>query len=98
MRNKWICFVLVTVLIGKNSIAQDITGIWKGGLSISGNALPLVFTITKSGTQLASTFDSPAQNAFGISTGSTELKNDSLIIKIPLINGSYIGIFNIDLS
>ncbi|WP_026750450.1 S9 family peptidase [Sediminibacterium sp. C3] len=94
MRNKWIHFFLVTVLIGKNSIAQDITGIWKGGLSINGNALPLVFTITKSGTQLASTFDSPAQNAFGISTGSTELKNDSLVIRIPLINGSYTGKWN----
>lgn len=94
MRNKWRLFILATVLIAKNSIAQDITGIWNGGLSINGNALPLVFTITKSGTQLSSTFDSPAQNAFGINTGATELKNDSLVIRIPLINGSYTGKWN----
>lgn len=94
MRNKWILFVLACLFIGKNSIAQDISGVWKGGLSINGNALPLVFNITKMGTQLSSTFDSPAQNAFGINTGATELKNDSLVILIPLINGSYVGKWN----
>jgi pimeloyl-ACP methyl ester carboxylesterase len=91
MHNKWIFFLVATLMIGKHSAGQDLTGVWKGGLSINGNSLPLVFTISKLGAQFTSTFDSPAQNAFGISTGSTESINDSLVIKIPLINGSYRG-------
>lgn len=94
MRNKWIFIFVVTLMIGKHSSAQDLTGVWNGGLSINGNVLPLVFNISKSGTQWTSTFDSPAQNAFGISTGSTEMRNDSLFIRIPLINGSYSGKWN----
>jgi len=94
MRNNWIFIFVVTIMIGKHSSAQDLTGVWKGGLNINGNVLPLVFNISKSGAQWKSTFDSPAQNAFGISTGSTEMRNDSLFIRIPLINGSYSGKWN----
>lgn len=91
MTNKGIILFAASLFFSKINTAQDLTGSWKGSLSINGTSLPLIFNLSRTGTQWTSTFDSPAQNAFGISTGSTTVMNDSLVIQIPLINGSYRG-------
>src|SRR6185312_12979305 len=75
--------------------AQDITGSWVGLIPAGGTKLHLVFNIKKlSDTSYSATFDSPDQKAFGIACSSVNVKKDSLLIGIALINGGYKGLWN----
>jgi fermentation-respiration switch protein FrsA (DUF1100 family) len=60
--------------------AQDITGQWNGVLKVQGTQLRLVFNITKTGSIISSTMDSPDQGAKGIPTTSTSFENSVLKI------------------
>lgn len=91
---KFIFNFIVLFCIGAVGFAQDITGSWQGNLNAGGTNLPLVFHIKQQNQNWVSLFDSPAQNAFGLATGKTIFNQDSLIITIPLINGSYTGKWN----
>lgn len=71
--------------------AQTLVGAWKGNIDAGGNQLPLVFHLKQINNQWEASFDSPAQNAFGIKTGSTQIMNDSIRVTIPAINGSFKG-------
>ena len=94
MKIKKIFSLIVFILSYYTGNTQTVIGSWKGNIDAGGNQLPLVFHIKEVNNQLESNFDSPAQNAFGIKTGSTQIKNDSIIIVIPAINGSYKGKWN----
>ncbi|MFN3298586.1 MAG: alpha/beta hydrolase family protein [Sediminibacterium sp.] len=94
MKIKNIFGLIVFILSYYTGNTQTVIGSWKGNIDAGGNQLPLVFHIKEVNNQLETNFDSPAQNAFGIKTGSTQIKNDSLIIAIPAINGSYKGKWN----
>lgn len=94
MKIKNIFGLIVFILSYYTGNTQTVIGSWKGNIEAGGNQLPLVFHIKEVNNQLESNFDSPAQNAFGIKTGSTQIKNDSIIIVIPAINGSYKGKWN----
>lgn len=72
---------------------QNITGAWKGDIEIPGTRLPIVFHLTKSADTLAGTFDSPAQNAFGLSFTSLKIKGDSLIATVENLKAEYLGKF-----
>lgn len=91
MKIKNIIGLIVFILSYYTGNTQTVIGSWKGNIDAGGNQLPLVFHIKEVNNQLETNFDSPAQNAFGIKTGSTQIKNDSIIIVIPAINGSYKG-------
>lgn len=72
---------------------KDITGIWVGKLSLPNSLeLTIVFNLSKddSGTY-TSTLDSPDQGAMGIPTESTTIIGDSILIKIPMVQGFYTG-------
>ena len=85
----------ISVLISVYSFGQNISGNWEGNLQIQGNEIPIVFHIDKdiSGKYIA-TFDSPTQKAFNMACGDVILKQDSLILMLPLIKGSYAGKFD----
>ncbi len=74
--------------------SNKLTGSWQGSLSVSGTELRLVFHITKNaeGT-LEGTMDSPDQGAYGIALGDISEEEDSVIIHIPAVFGSYEGKF-----
>lgn len=91
---KFILYFIVLFCAGSIGFAQDITGSWQGNLNAGGTNLPLVFHIKQQNQGWVTVFDSPAQNAFGLATGKTIFNQDSLIITIPLINGSYTGKWN----
>jgi len=94
MKNRSALLLAVSLLFNFFLKAQSIEGSWKGNIDAGGNKLPLVFHIKQVNNQWEASFDSPAQNAFGIKTGSTQINNDSIIIVIPAINGSYKGKWN----
>jgi uncharacterized protein len=72
---------------------KDITGIWSGKLELPNSMkLTVVFNISKDDSgNYKSTLDSPDQSAMGIPTESTTISNDSILIKIPAVQGFYTG-------
>jgi alpha-beta hydrolase superfamily lysophospholipase len=94
MKYKNLLGVLVFAFASYFGNAQTMVGSWKGIIDVGGNKLPLVFHIKQTNNQWEASFDSPVQNAYGIKTRSTQIKNDSISISIPAINGSYKGKWN----
>lgn len=85
----------ISVLISVYSFSQNIVGNWEGSLQIQGTEMPIVFHIDKDITgKYVATFDSPNQKAFNMACGDVILKQDSLILMLPLIKGSYAGKFD----
>jgi pimeloyl-ACP methyl ester carboxylesterase len=85
------------ILLGIESYAQNITGTWQGNLNIQGNPLPIVFHIAKDGSnKLIASFDSPSQHAFNLPCSEVIIKDDSIILKMAVLNGKYAGLLSKD--
>ena len=79
-------------LISTLTYCQNITGNWEGAAEVNGTELPIIFHITKDDTgKYSATFDSPKQQAFGIACSGVLQKEDSVIISIAIIKGTYSG-------
>jgi len=92
---KKLCISMLLICALGGLYAQDITGSWVGLIPAGGTKLHLVFNIKKlSDTSYSATFDSPDQKAFGIACSGVNVKKDSLLIGIALINGGYKGLWN----
>ena len=76
--------LLISLLSSIPLSSQDITGQWHGVLKVQGTQLRLVFNVSKTGTGISSTMDSPDQGAKGIPTTTTSFENS--ILKITLAN------------
>jgi hypothetical protein len=87
-------FFILSVLLS-NTFAQqkDLSGIWTGKLELPNSmSLTVVFNLSKDETgNYTSTLDSPDQGAMGIPTESTTINGDSILIKIPAVQGHYNG-------
>ncbi|WP_116790660.1 alpha/beta hydrolase family protein [Flavobacterium psychrotrophum] len=83
--------VVLTLITGLFTQAQDITGDWHGLLKFPGGQFKMDFHITKSGTGYTATMDVPEQNANGIPVGTTVFENNTLAMAIPAANISYKG-------
>ncbi len=94
MKHKHFLALLILVFSTLTGSTQTIVGSWKGDINAGGNPLPLVFHITQTNQLWITKFDSPAQNALGIPTGSTRVINDSIYITIPAISGGFKGKWN----
>jgi len=72
---------------------QNISGIWAGKLELPNSMkLTIVFNIVKDDSGIYhTTLDSPDQGAKGIPTESTIITGDSILIKIPVVQGFYSG-------
>ncbi|WP_340063662.1 S9 family peptidase [Ascidiimonas aurantiaca] len=88
--SKFICFLLfflsVTALW-----SQEVTGSWKGNLSVEGSDIPLVFHVTEENGQLSSTMDSPSQGATGIPMDNTFFESNTLTIEFKQAGIKYVA-------
>ena len=80
-----------TLLLNAQQI--DLSGSWTGKLSLPNTLkLTIVFNFQKDADgKYTATMDSPDQGAKGIPTESVTTTNDSVIVKVPSIMGSYEG-------
>jgi pimeloyl-ACP methyl ester carboxylesterase len=71
----------------------DLSGSWSGKLSLPKTLkLTIVFNFQKDAEgKYTATMDSPDQGAKGIPTESVTIREDSIIVKVPSIMGSYEG-------
>lgn len=90
-----ICWIILITFFGLQTFAQqvDISGIWTGKLALPNSLeLTIVFNLSKDDSgKYTSTLDSPDQGAIGIPTESTTITRDSILIKIPMVQGFYTG-------
>ena len=86
-----ILFFILTLSISAQQI--DLSGIWSGKLTLPNTKkLTIVFNLQKDNTdKYNATLDSPDQGAKGIPTESVTIKEDSILIKVPVIAGSFEG-------
>lgn len=84
-----IAFLLLTSPL----FAQEPVGTWYGTLNIQGTSLPLVFHITKTGSEYATTMDSPQQGAKGMPSSKTAFTNKILTVEASSIGMKYRGTY-----
>ncbi len=91
MKKLIVLFVMITMQIFSQQ--KDLAGIWTGKLALpSSMELTIVFNLAKDdGGKYSSTLDSPDQGVMGIATESTTISVDSILIKIPVVQGYYTG-------
>ena len=83
--------LLISLLSSIPLSSQDITGQWHGVLKVQGTQLRLVFNVSKTGTGISSTMDSPDQGAKGIPTTTTSFENSILKITLASAKIEYEG-------
>ncbi len=74
--------------------AQEITGSWKGDLSVQGMELPLVFNISEEDGALKATMDSPSQGATDIPMDSVSFEENTLTIAFSQAGIKYVATLN----
>tara|TARA_R110000868_G_scaffold86347_8_gene242270 strand:+ start:70332 stop:72647 length:2316 start_codon:yes stop_codon:yes gene_type:complete len=72
--------------------AQDVSGTWKGALSVQGTEVPLVFNVTEEEGILIATMDSPSQGATGLPMDETTLIDKELTIVFKQAGIKYVGV------
>lgn len=90
---KSIYSTIALILLGSTLLAQEPIGTWYGTLNIQGTSLPLVFHITKTGSEYATTMDSPQQGAKGMPTSKTTFTNKTLTVEASSIGMKYTGTY-----
>ncbi|SDJ21456.1 hypothetical protein SAMN04487898_1023 [Pedobacter sp. ok626] len=90
---KSIYSTIALILLGSTLFAQEPIGTWYGTLNIQGTSLPLVFHITKTGSEYATTMDSPQQGAKGMPTSKTTFTNKTLTVEASSIGMKYTGTY-----
>ena len=83
--------MIVFLFIGTVSHAQDISGSWKGTLSVQGMEMPLIFNVSNEDGTLKSTMDSPSQGATDIPMDETTYADNTLTIVFKQAGIKYVG-------
>ena len=81
------CAALVA-LMSLITVAQDLSGAWKGTIQVQQFSIPIVLNIQQDGEALTATLDSPEQQAFGIKA-TAKVKGEKLEVTVPEIGASY---------
>lgn len=91
-------FLLVTAIVlatifSIHAQQIDLSGHWSGKLSLPNSIkLTIIFNFQKDAEgKYTATMDSPDQGAKGIPTESVTIKDDSIVVKVPAIQGSFEG-------
>ena len=71
-----IIFFFIIACSSITAMAQNITGSWQGSIPAGGKNVRLIFNVTKNADGYTTTFDSPDQNAYGISCSNTYICNN----------------------
>ena len=104
MKNLVRCLTILSILFMQCSLfAQkeiDISGIWEGNLVINPSVeLPIVFRFEMNDDGgYECKMDSPSQGAKDIPTESVTLISDSVIVDVKVVNGSFEGLINWEIS
>jgi len=94
MKARFTLTILIFILtLSVNAQQIDLSGIWSGKLSFPNTIkLTIVFHFAKDNSgNYTAIMDSPDQGAKGIPTESVTIKEDSILIKVPAIAGSFEG-------
>lgn len=86
--------IILFCLLLNNIAFSQLAGEWKGILEIQGAKLRIVFHIQKAENEYSATFDSPDQNAYGLSIEKVIFNKPDVAIKIPMIGAIYNGKMN----
>jgi dipeptidyl aminopeptidase/acylaminoacyl peptidase len=86
-----ILVTLVIAILGISTSKAQISGSWKGDLSIQGAKLSLIFNVKEENGKLSSTMDSPSQGASGIEMDKTTYENNVLTIQFAKAGIKFIG-------
>jgi len=81
----------IVLFIGIGAQAQDITGSWKGTLSVQGAEMPLIFNVKNDDGNLSSTMDSPSQGATDIPMDETSFSDNTLTVVFKQAGIKYVG-------
>lgn len=76
------------IAVAEPSEVNDISGSWKGSLSVSGQSVPLVFHISH---DLTATMDSPAQGATDIPVKSVTIEGQKITINVEVAQAIFSG-------
>lgn len=90
---KSIYSTIALIFLSSILFAQEPVGTWYGTLNIHGTQLPLVFHITKNGSEYSTTMDSPAQNAKDMPSDKTTFTNKTLTVEASNIGMKYTGTY-----
>lgn len=82
---------MLTLFIGLGVFAQDISGTWKGTLSVQGTEMPLLFNVSNEEGTFSSTMDSPSQGATDIPMDETTFVDNTLTIVFKQAGIKYVG-------
>jgi dipeptidyl aminopeptidase/acylaminoacyl peptidase len=93
-KNKLLMAMGLLLTSGFSSMAQELTGHWKGAISIQGIEIDLIFNLSKEDGKWKSTLDVPLQGAADIAMDETMLANNELTIKSNKLQLSYIAKFS----
>ena len=83
--------IIALLVMGLQTYAQEVTGTWKGNLSVQGTEMPLVFNITDTDGALSSTMDSPSQGATDIPMDVTTFLDNVLTIEYKKAGMKFVG-------
>lgn len=92
--------IFLIVMTINTAVAQteqnvDLSGSWKGTLSVSGQQLPLVFHISnRDNSEYIATMDSPAQGATNIPIESVNIAIDVVTINVAVAQAKFSGRFD----
>ncbi len=88
--------VVAFLVMGFQTYAQDVTGTWKGNLTVQGTEMPLLFNLSETDGVLSSTMDSPSQGATDIPMDVTTFTDNTLTIEFKKGGIKYIGMLKDD--
>lgn len=84
------CFALFVTTLS----AQEITGTWKGELSVQSTKLPIAIRIWQESGIYQALMDSPQQSAIGIKTEGVKYENGMLSLSVPTSGVTVVGMVN----
>ncbi len=84
-------FIVLLCMSFAQSYGQEVTGTWKGKLSVQGTEVPLVFNIEEKEGVLAATMDSPSQGATGLPMDTVLFENKQLTLEFKQAGVKYVA-------
>nr|WP_234423400.1 S9 family peptidase [Aquimarina spinulae] len=87
----WTTFIVLLCMSFTQSYGQEVTGTWKGKLSVQGAEIPLAFHVEKTNGALTATMDSPSQGATGIPMDTVLFENNQLTLALKKAGVKYVA-------
>ena len=89
MKKYWLA-IFVSFISVSTFAQKNISGIWQGKIS-AGVDLTAFFHIKEEGKNISATLDFPDGGIRDMSASSIAIKEDSILVEVPKLNGKYLG-------